>query len=122
MTAPKHLSGYPPHYMQAVEQAFALGELVIPCVNSSPASVRMQFYGFLRALRNEGKAELADSVSILTETDKGQIRILRKESAPVTMDIAAALQKAHPALSTSPAVELDDINAKAADFLKRLGS
>lgn len=121
MTKPKPVSSYPPHYLQAVEQAFARGKFVIPCVNSSVTSVRMQFYGFLEVLRNSDMAELADSLSVLTDKKAKTVTLIRKENTAAAQDVANALKQAHPILDPSPALALDEVNNLAADFLTRLG-
>jgi hypothetical protein len=91
MPPPKSLDSFPPVFAQAVQRAFSRGEFTIPARTSAAATLRMQMFGYLRTLRANGQAELADSIYITELPNKTGIKLIHRESAPVALDIAAAL-------------------------------
>lgn len=115
MTTPRRtIDSYPPAFLSAVQRAFSVGQHVIPCKSASPASVRMQFYGFLKALGNSGQTELAESISILTDKEGRTITLIRKELTAVAGDIFASLDSS----PVSPGAPLDDADS----LFDRLGN
>jgi len=89
MTSPKSLDSYPPAFALAVARAFDKGEFIIPARTVKPLTLRMQFYGYLRALKSAGQGEMAASIYI-QETPDG-ITLMHREKAPGVSDIMAAL-------------------------------
>lgn len=91
MTQTKSLDSYPPVFAAAVKRAFERGEFIIPTRTASATTLRMQLFGYLRALRAAGQGEMADAIYIQDLPDKAGIKLIHRESSPVALDIAAAL-------------------------------
>ena len=93
MTQPQSSDRYPAVFSEALSRVMLTGEFVIPCSNQS--SMRAKFFGYLKALRVEGKAELADSVEILAPKDMPTRIILRsRDNSPEAREVEAALMAA----------------------------
>lgn len=103
MTRPRLVTRYPTSFLTACETALARGSLRIP--SAKPSQLRAQFYGFLAALRRDGKSELADSIALFLEDDA---LILRpRDKTPAALEVDAALN----ALPDKPSEdqEIEDI-------------
>ena len=96
MSPPKSPDSYPPVFAAAVQRAFSRGEFTIPTRTSNPTTLRLQMYGYLKTLRANGQAELADSIYIQDLPDKSGIKLIHREDSPVAKDIAAALGEDTP--------------------------
>lgn len=91
MPPPKSLDSYPAVFALAVRRAWENGEFAIPAKAAASTTLRLQFYGYLRAMRAAGQAEMADAVYIENLPHNGGIKLINKESMPAARDIAAAL-------------------------------
>ena len=96
MPPPKSLDSFPPVFAAAVQRAFSRGEFTIPAQASSGTTLRMQMFGYLRALRANGQSELADAIYIQDLPGKTGIKLIHRESSPAALDIAAALGENSP--------------------------
>lgn len=116
MTTPKRsLDTYPASYLEAVERAFTSGTFTVHCRATGPAAVRMQFYGFLKALRSGGKSELADCVAIVTDYEARTVTLTRRELTAAAVDIENALRENSPETPLGKDLLAD----RADDFLSR---
>lgn len=94
MTRPRLTSRYPASFLAAVERTISLGEITIP--SEKPDQLRAQFYGFLAALRKEGKTELADAVALFIKDNS--LVLKHRDQTPAALEVAAALES----LPTTP--------------------
>ena len=92
MPPPLSLDTYPAVFEQACLRAFEQGEFIILARTSSADALRLQMYGYLRALRAAGRIEMADAVYIAMLPDRSGIKLLHREKSPVALDIAASLE------------------------------
>jgi len=102
MTAPRSINSYPPAFLTAVQRAYSDGSFTIPCKAASFSVLRMQMYGFLKAMRNSGQSLMADAIAIQNLPGNAGVRLVNRDQLPVNLDIEAALQETGEALPTKP--------------------
>lgn len=117
MTTPRASDAYPAPMLEALNRAFSLGELFIPCPGSiKPATLRLQFYGLIAALRREGRSELANSLGFYTQSEPPGLWIKLKDLSALGELVSAAL--ADQGETLSPAPSDDDASAALDRILK----
>lgn len=89
MPTPKALDAYPPVFAQACAKVLADGPLVIPADN--PLALRLQFYGYLRALRAAGRSELASAFYLTLTSDGKGLKIAMRDTMPAAQALSAVL-------------------------------
>lgn len=88
MPRPTDPARYPDTFAKALDRAYSEGSLVIP--TTEPRRLRMQLYGYLKAVRAHGKAELANAIEVLTRPDSCVLR--RRDFSPAARELRAALE------------------------------
>lgn len=93
MTQPKSADRYPSSFGEALNLAVQRGTFTIPTQNVD--NLRAKFYGFLNALRAEGKAEMADAIEVITTRgDNPSITLRMRDTSPEALEVAAAIAAA----------------------------
>lgn len=110
MTTSKHIEAYPHAFKLAVERAQAKGSFEIPASQSAYNTLRMQMFGYIKALRLAGQSELANSIYITSMPGNTGIRLIHRDNSPAALDILKALGE-------QPQIPGDE----GADFFDRIG-
>ena len=87
MTFPSSSGRFPPEFEVAFRAAGARGELFIP--SASPHALKCKLWAFQRALRKEGKTELADSIQICPSP--GGLTLKHRSLSKEGLEVSAAL-------------------------------
>ena len=104
MPPPKLPTAYPVEFRAALTRAISSGELFIP--HEKPAAFRLQFYGFISALRRSGEPELAEACSFFVQKDPPGLWIRLKEQTPTAKLIRDAMGEKKE--ETSPSLPASD--------------
>lgn len=92
--------------LEALTHAQETGFLRIPCEN--PAYLRLRFYGLLKALRKEGKTELADGLIFRIPKNTPELVIEATGATPLDATITAAIKAAGREIpQTSPSFDAE---------------
>ena len=97
MAAPQSSDQYPSQFGDALRAAMSRPEgVLIP--SSAAERLRFQFYSYFKALRREGKAELANAcmIQLVTESPSTRptaIRIISRDFSVFAQEIEAALKE-----------------------------
>jgi hypothetical protein len=91
MTSPKRSGAYPPEFLAAYQAAARSGEVPIPSGN--PHALKARLWSFARALRNDGQAELADSIQVVVSPEfPGQVLLRSRSATTEAREVRAALE------------------------------
>lgn len=97
MSTPRNSGAYPPAMILALERALDTGEFIIPCPGkTSPAALRLQFYGLGKTLRREGKPELIDALGFYLQSDPPALLIKVKDLGEISSLVSSALEADAP--------------------------
>jgi len=95
MSRPKRSDAYPASMLLALEKALETGGLFIPCPGPiKPPALRLSFYGLIGALRAEGKAELANAVSISLSSEPPGLWLRPRDLSSLGELVSQALEAA----------------------------
>jgi hypothetical protein len=87
MPSPSQSSRFPPSFLTAFETAAASGSLFIP--SDKPHALKCTLWAFARALRKDGRPELADLIQVCPR--QGGIELRHRGKSPAGLEVEAAL-------------------------------
>lgn len=102
MARSKQTSAYPSQYLELFKKVHTEGKCVIP--HNNPSAFRLNLYGFISALKLEGKEEFANAIKLQIQKDPSAVILTLRDND----DDAAAITAA---LGITPTQQHDDTEA-----------
>lgn len=89
MARSKQTSAYPSQYLELFKKVHSEGKCIIP--HKNPSAFRLNLYGFISALKLEGREEFANAVKLQIQKDPSAVILTLRDHDDDAAAITAAL-------------------------------